>query len=242
MSSTHGHLALVGSGEYLPVMHEIESALLHVGEQRTGTRRYVQLATAAAPEGDASLRYWHSLGAQAAARMNAEQIIVDVRTREDAFDPVHVQALDGAALIYLSGGNPVFLATTLAETPLWSAIRSAWLAGTSLAGCSAGAMVMGDHVPDLRHIRSSGAPGLDVVSPMRVLPHFDRFGTRIPDLLLRPFRANGVLVGIDEDTALVHDGTSFTVRGRQSAWWLQSRDRQQFRDGDAFTVPVQINA
>lgn len=44
--STPGRLALVGSGEYLPVMQDIEAWLL---EDRP--RRYVQLATAAAPEG-----------------------------------------------------------------------------------------------------------------------------------------------------------------------------------------------
>lgn len=240
-SPRHGQIALVGSGEYLPVMANIERQLLDAGETRTGTRRFVQLATAAAPEGDASLRYWHDLGAQAARRLDAHQVIIDVRTREDAADPRHVEALTGAALIYLSGGNPVYLAATLRDTPLWSAIHAAWLSGTSLAGCSAGAMVMGDHVPDLRHIRSAGAAGLNLVTPMRVLPHFDRFGGRIPDLLLKPFRARGVLVGIDEDTALVHDGESFSARGRASVWWLQSGGRQSFGDGDIVTLPVSLN-
>lgn len=238
----HGHLALVGSGEYLPVMHDIEGALLAAGHQRTGTRRFVQLATAAAPEGDASLRYWHDLGAHAASRLGAEQVVIDVRHREDAFDSSHLDAIENAALIYLSGGNPVFLAATLADTPLWAHIRRAWLSGSSLAGCSAGAMVLGDHVPDLRHIRSAGAPGLNVVAPMRVLPHFDRFGSRIPDLLLRPFRNNGVLVGIDEDTALVHDGDGFTVRGRRCAWWLKPGERQQFSAGQSFDAPVRLNS
>ena len=47
---TAGRIALVGSGEYLPVMQDIEGWLL---EDRP--RRYVQLATAAAPEGEATL-------------------------------------------------------------------------------------------------------------------------------------------------------------------------------------------
>ena len=45
-----GRLALVGSGEYLPVMHEVEDWLL--ADQ---PRVYIQLATAAAPEGQGSL-------------------------------------------------------------------------------------------------------------------------------------------------------------------------------------------
>jgi cyanophycinase len=77
-----GRLALVGSGEYLPVMQEIEEWLL-----QGRPPRYVQLATAAAPEGQRSLDNWHRLGAAAARRLGAEQVIIDVRTRDDANDP-----------------------------------------------------------------------------------------------------------------------------------------------------------
>ena len=54
-----GPVALVGSGEYLPVMEHLERRLL---EGRPP--RFVQLATAAAPEGVESLAYWHELGRQ----------------------------------------------------------------------------------------------------------------------------------------------------------------------------------
>ncbi len=110
--STPGRLALVGSGEYLPVMQDIESWLL---EDRP--RRYVQLATAAAPEGDASLRHWHALGAESAARARRR---AGRRRRAHARRrgrPAHAHAIAGAGLIYLSGGNPGHLARTLRGTP-----------------------------------------------------------------------------------------------------------------------------
>lgn len=47
-----GRLALVGSGEYLPVLSEVEDWLF-----ADNPRVYVQLATAAAPEGDGSLAH-----------------------------------------------------------------------------------------------------------------------------------------------------------------------------------------
>jgi cyanophycinase len=53
-----GPLALVGSGEYLPVMAGVEGLLL-AGR----APRYVQIPTAAAPEGERSLRRWLDLGA-----------------------------------------------------------------------------------------------------------------------------------------------------------------------------------
>ena len=187
--------------------------------------RYVQLATAASLEGEETLRKWHDLGAQAADRLGAEQVVIDVRVREDAFDPSHVEAIAGAGLIYLSGGNPTFLADTLRDTPVWAAIVDAWRGGAGLAGCSAGAMAMGGYVPNYRHPRSGGTHGLQIVPNVRVLPHFDRYTRWMPDFALRPLVTDdAVVLGIDEDTALVAQSPDdpatpweFTPRGRQHA-------------------------
>lgn len=221
--NTPGRIALVGSGEYLPVMQEIEGWLL---EDRP--KRYVQLATAAAPEGEDSLRRWHDLGGLAAERLGVEQVVIDVRKREDADDEAWAQAIAGAGLIYLSGGNPTFLAETLRGSKVWAAIDEAWRSGASLAGCSAGAMAMGGAVNDFRHPRKGGVEGLGVLPDVRVLPHFDRLTQWMPDFALRPFAAKGATtLGIDEDTALLgeSDGSSmwqFRPRGRQSAWRIES--------------------
>ncbi len=225
-----GRIALVGSGEYLPIMQEIEAWLLH-----DRPARYVQLATAAAPEGDRSLAHWHELGARAAERLGVEQVVVDVRTRADADDPEHAEAIAGAGLIYLSGGNPGHLAGTLRGTAVWAAIVAEWRAGASLAGCSAGAMALGGYVPDFRHPKRGGVDGLGIVPDLRVLPHFDKYSRMIPDFALRPLVTPGhVVVGIDEDTALVSDGASsedglweFRSRGRQSAWTIEQDRRHR---------------
>jgi cyanophycinase len=224
-----GRLALVGSGEYLPVMQDIESWLLD-----GRPRRYVQLATAAAPEGDKVLTTWHELGGQAAARLDAEQVVVDVRSRDDAEDPSLAGLIAGAGLIYLSGGNPTHLARTLRDTRVWNAIVDEWRNGASLAGCSAGAMALGGYIPDVRHPRRGGVDGLGIVPDLRVLPHFDRYSRMIPDFVMRPLITDtATVVGIDEDTALVAEGPSedglweFRSRGRQSAWTIETDRRHR---------------
>lgn len=242
-----GRIALVGSGEYLPVMHDVEAWLLE-GQPPV----YVQLATAAAPEGQRSLDRWHSLGRDAADRLGVRQVIVDVRTPRDANDPAMASLISGAGLIYLSGGNPGYLARTLAGSRVWRAIRQAWRDGASLAGCSAGAMALGGYVPDFRHPRSGGAPGLGILPDVRVLPHFDRFTKWVPDFALRPLvredRAmehSPVVIGIDEDTALLGEASSgegsdadnetrwpFRARGRSSAWRIGTADAGEPVPGD----------
>ncbi len=230
-------VALVGSGEYLPVMTEIERALI-AGRPL----RYVQLATAAAPEGDESLARWHRLGREQADRLGAEQVVVDVRTREDAESKHWADAITGAGLIYLSGGNPAFLAETLRGTAVWHAIVAAHEQGAALAGCSAGAMALTDWAPRMRDLVHPNQPtGLRLVQQVRVIPHFDKMLGWMPDMLRNALlhKPEGTtLIGIDEDTALVSQGHGeWEVQGRQSVWVLGPGSRVEHTAGTRLTLP-----
>ena len=83
-------------------------------------------------------------------------------------------------MIYLSGGNPAYLADTLRGTAVWDAIVAAWRGGAALAGCSAGAMALTSWVPSLRHPRTGGTVGLGLLPRLRVIPHFDAFTAQYP--------------------------------------------------------------
>ena len=76
-----------------------------------------------------------------------------VKNREQADDETIAAQVAGAGLIYLSGGDPQVLAATLRDTALWRAIVAAWQNGAALAGCSAGAMALGDRVPEGADVR-----------------------------------------------------------------------------------------
>jgi cyanophycinase len=224
-----GPLALVGSGEYTPAMLEVERGLI---EGRPP--RYVQIPTAATAEGARRISYWVQLGQTQAARLGVEAVPLVVTNRDEAEDPGIVDQVEGAGLIYLSGGSPGLLARTLRDTALWRAIVAAWEGGAALAGCSAGAMAMGEYVPDLRHPANGGEPGFGLLPYLRVLPHFDRMARWIPDVLTRPFfrgTAGTYVVGIEEDTALVGGPETFAVQGRQSAWLLSDGKRRGYRAG-----------
>lgn len=230
-----GPVALVGSGEYLPVMQQIEAGLI-AGRPP----RFVQLATAAAPEGQGSLARWHTLGLAAAERIGVEQVVIPVVDRISADDEGLASLVEGAGLVYLSGGNPGFLAETLHGTAVWTAIQAAWRGGAALAGCSAGAMAMGGRVAPIRTPWRSAPPGLGLVPGVEVLPHFDRFAGRMPDRLLDWLASapdDVTVVGVDEDTATVWDGSGWTVRGRQSAWLLHREGREGFADGQPIPLP-----
>ena len=238
MASPHpgpGPVALVGSGEYLPVMQDVEAALL-AGRPA----RFVQLPTAAAPEGEASLERWVRLGRDQAQRLGVEAVPVVVRDRAEADDPALATQVAGAGLVYLSGGSPPYCASTLRGTRVWDAVLEAWRGGAALAGCSAGAMSLTSWVPDLRHPTRAADPGLGVVPQVRVVPHFDRFVGWMPDLVTRYLTRvpdGTAVVGVDEDTAVVWQDRSWTVRGRQSAWLLERSGRTPYADGATVPLP-----
>jgi cyanophycinase len=231
-----GPLALVGSGEYLPVMADIEAGLL-AGRPT----RYVQLATAAVPDGPSVVERWHNLGIEQARRLGVEAVILDVNDRADAESSEIAELVAGAGLIYLSGGNPGFLADTLRDSAVWAAIVTAWHGGAALAGCSAGAMAMTSWVPSLRHPRQGGTNGLALLPHLRVIPHFDFFTSKVPDLVTRfllPYDPAITVLGIDEETAVVGGPGEWTVKGRQSAWRLTSQGREELPAGITISTPT----
>lgn len=230
-----GPIALLGSGEYLPAMQDVERGLL-AGR----TPRMAQLATAAAPEGAERLRYWHRLGRDAADRLDVEQVIVPVVDRASAQDTAVAALLDDVGLVYLSGGSPPFLAATLRDTRVWAAVLRAWRAGAALAGCSAGAMALTGWAPDPRHPLRRLESGLGVAPHLRVIPHFGRFGQMLPARAVRRLAtpAHGVTVlGIDDDTALVGGPSEWEVKGHRSVWELTAHGRLQHTPGSRLHLP-----
>jgi cyanophycinase len=233
-TSRPGPLALVGSGEYLPEMAAFEGSLI---EGRP--RRYLQLATAAVPDGPDVVERWHALGRAQAQRIGVEAVILRVADRADAENSDLAEQIAGAGLVYLSGGHPAYLADTLRETAVWSAILLAWQAGAALAGCSAGAMAMTSWVPSFRDPRREGTRGLGLLPHMRVIPHFDSFASRVPDLLERfavPHDSEVMVIGVDEQTAIVGGPSEWAVEGRGSAWVLGPDGRREVPAGSTLST------
>lgn len=221
----NGPIALVGSGEYLPVMAEIESELI------SGRgNNYVQIPTAAALEGEKSLNYWKELGIAQANRIGVNAVPLIIRDQADANDESLVSQIEDAGLIYLSGGNPHYLANTLRGSKIWNAIYAAWQSGTALAGCSAGAMAIANHIPAIRNLGKEVTPGLAILSNVRVLPHFDRMFMSTFNRISH--HESMTVLGIDENTALVGGLNQWEVKGLGSVWVFKDGNKKQYFAGE----------
>lgn len=213
---TLGSLALVGSGEYLPSMLDLESLLIEDGVAKGKRPIYVQLATAAGRESEERLQYWKQIGEDQAQRLNIESHFLPVFSRSDAESDVHVDLVQNAALIYFSGGDPNYLANSMRDTTLWQAIQDNYNTGGSLAGCSAGAMFMSAQVPRIKFTNKPPVEGVGIIPSIQVIPHFNMIHKFIPDAVVRALSdvPDGVaLIGIDDETALIKRENSWSAWG-----------------------------
>lgn len=231
-----GSLALVGSGEYLPAMAEFEKSLLEDGLKNGKENIYIQIPTAAAQESTSRLEYWRDLGQKQAQVIGAKPLFLPIYTRDDAQNMDFVNQISNGALIYMSGGDPHYLAKTLIDTPIWQAIVQNWQSGASLAGCSAGAMVLSSKIPNFRLSRAQPTPGLNLIPNIRVIPHFNKFFKWIPESaakLLMHVPDDSILIGIDELTAIVKGGGSdfWQVYGQAKLHILKGLPEQELGDG-----------
>lgn len=234
-----GIIALVGSGEFLPAMTEVDRYLL--GRLRSAQPRVVVLPTAAGQEGPASVKRWSRMGVGHFERLGARAESLPIVDRASAANPAHVERLRAAEWVYFSGGDPVYLHATLEGTPAWSAVLEVLARGGIYAGCSAGAMILGAGMADIRRPDSLKLiPAFSLLPRTIVLPHFDRLESFRPGATarLRSQLPQGLaMAGIDEDTALVGEDGRWQVMGRSGVSLLTATDETRYSSG----MQVQLN-
>jgi len=239
----NGSLALVGSGEYLPAMTTFEKSLLDDGIKNGKQPIYIQIPTAAGRESDDRLDFWRQLGRTQADAIGVAATYLSIYTREDAFKQEYVDAIKDSALMYMSGGDPHYLAEVLIDTPVWAAIVDNWQSGGSLAGCSAGAMVLSAQIPNFGLLKKSSTNGLNLLPEIRVIPHFNKFFKWIPESAAKHLLHvpdDSILIGVDELTAIVKrsGSTHWNVVGEAKVHVLKGLPDQQLYDGQEIKLTL----
>jgi cyanophycinase len=149
-------------------------------------------------------RYERIFSELGAARVTA----LDFDTRRDCEEPGRLERLRQATGVFFTGGNQLRLSTLLGGTSVAKAIRGLNAAGVAVAGTSAGAAFISEHMiafgsegstPVAGSVRL--AAGLGLTNRFIIDQHFrqrDRLGRLLTALAYNPF---AVGIGLDEDTA-----------------------------------------
>ena len=134
--------------------------------------------------------------------------IVDFADREDGQRDDYLRALENASGVFFTGGNQLRISTILGGTPAAKLIRNRNAQGVHVAGTSAGASILSEHMIAFGKEGSSPragsvrlAPGLGLTNRFIIDQHFrqrDRLGRLVAALAYNPF---AIGIGLDEDTA-----------------------------------------
>lgn len=137
-----------------------------------------------------------------------EVSVLPFAQRSDGSRGEWLKRLEEADGVFMTGGNQLRLSTTLGGTPVSDLLRQGNERGQHVAGTSAGAAFLSEHMiafgdegPTPRSDMVTLAPGLGLTKMMVVDQHFrqrDRLGRLMTALAYNP---RPIGVGLDEDTA-----------------------------------------
>lgn len=135
-------------------------------------------------------------------------VSLNFATRTDGNRDDWLERIAYASGVFFTGGNQLRLSTILGGTRAAKMIRQINAAGVTVAGTSAGASILSDHMiafgseggsPRADSVRL--APGLGLTNRFIIDQHFrqrDRLGRLVSALAYNPFPVG---IGLDEDTA-----------------------------------------
>lgn len=210
-----------------------------------GSRAHIAIIPTASKRADTGQRYERVFRDLGAARVT----ILPFRLRSDCSDARHLAVLDEIDGLFMTGGNQVRLSSIIGDTPVAEKIRARHRDGLHVAGTSAGAAIMPEHmiaggesgsIPRVDMVEM--AHGLGLTDQLVIDQHFrqrERLGR-----LLAAVAANPTLVGIglDEDTGVFIDADNkLEVIGSGGVTVVDPADMQHANlDGEDDDAPISL--
>jgi cyanophycinase len=169
------------------------------------------------------INWFRQLGARPDAAL-----AIDVQSANNA---QVVAKIESATLIYLPGGDPLFLVNTLRGSKAWMAIVTAHERGVAIGGASAGAMAFGAQMWNPR--TGQLLDGLGLV-PIVTLPHFRSENIDRAQALRQQIDRTTRLFGIAERTSAIWDGSQWNVWGPGAVVEVAADSVNTYQSGESF--------
>ena len=248
-SAAQGTLIIIGGHEE----REGEAIILRAVAERVKGGKLV-VATLATSEPEETYGEYR----RAFTALGVKQIVhLDVSDREDLLRNPRLELMEGASVVFFTGGGQLRITTQFGGTQLCEQIQEFYRQGGTIAGTSAGASVMSDTMlvsgdADSSHRVGANllmAPGLGYIKDVIIDQHFAERG-RIGRLLGAVAQNPRLLgMGLDENTAIVVEkenrvqvlgaGAVYIVDGRQVTC-TNMTDEDQDRTLSIFNVRLHL--
>ena len=203
--NTRGYIIPIGGGEDRVKEMQIHRRFVELSGGADARIVVIPTASMLDETGEDYNRIFSDLGA-------GKVDFLPITRRADCDNPEFSKMLDDATGIFITGGNQLRLSAILGGTLLVTKIRRKNAAGVPVAGTSAGASIMSEHMVaggQGNNIPAAGsvtlAPGIGLTNAVIIDQHFtqrNRLGRLLTASSFNPFLIG---LGIDEDTAAFID-------------------------------------
>ena len=228
-----GHLFIIGGGEKTEGLMKSMLNVAGVTE-----KDYVIILPMSSEMPDSSI-IWAS---EDFASVNIKYVVGFNFTKNGPVRQSQIDSIVKARLIFISGGDQTRFMGIVGKGPVYKAIHDAYKNGATIAGTSAGAAVMSKKMitgVNLKHPGLEGkfpsiepqnievTEGLGMTDKIIVDQHFikrQRLNRLLSVSLENP---NEICVGIDESTAIIVTGNSFTVAGENQVVVLRNPQKNK---------------
>jgi cyanophycinase len=211
---TRGYVIPIGGAEERTGAQMVLKRFVRLCGGRKASIAIIPTASNLPDTGDKYIEIFKKIGVR-------EAVSLPINDRAETEREDYLEHLDQADGIFITGGNQLRLSTILGGTEVAKKIRRLNAKGVHIAGTSAGAAIMPEHMiagGDAGAMPSADgvnlAPGLGLTNALLIDQHFSqrhRLGRLLTAISYNPFMLG---VGIDEDTAIFIDPEhSFEVVG-----------------------------
>lgn len=170
-------------------------------------------------------------------RLTPNPIVMLNFNKQTATNPVLVDSLQKAKIIFISGGDQTRFMGIVKNTPVFKAIHQAYQNGTTIAGTSAGAAVMCEHMitgnqkletkytetfDNIRFDNLETAEGLGLIKNVIIDQHFlkrSRYNRLLSGLVEFPTHIG---IGVDESTAIIVRNKEIEIAGESEVIVVQN--------------------
>ena len=196
-----GFIVPIGGGEQKEQNPLILDRFVQLCGGRDSHLMVIPTASKVEDTGDRYRKLFKDLGA-------GEVSVLDFDTRRDAYEKGRIAELAECDGVFFTGGNQLRLSTLLGGTDIARTLRERNAKGVHIAGTSAGASFLSEHMIAFGEDNAAPhagsvtlAPGLGLTNRVVIDQHFtqrNRLGRLITALAFNPFLIG---LGLDEDTA-----------------------------------------
>ena len=220
-------ISITGSGEYLDSIRTVDAELIN----KLDDPYVLTFPTAAGQESSSRIDYWSDLAKDHFSKLGIKHKDFQALDSEALNSPEVLQEVEKANFIYFSGGSPNYLYSQIANTSFQELILTIHKENGILAGCSAGAMIMGEKM-----IKGTG---LGLIENSLIIPHYgESFYSWVANTVKLLNRGKYKLICLEKDTYFVLTENEIKIIGKQNVHIIFKDQHDTYQGNSTISLDV----